>query len=558
MSKAVNAAAAAELNENLENGARPRGVTPEWKTYADTHGVSKSQAKRDLAALKRTEGVLSGRVTIVEYPCPKKASKANRKGGGTPTDAETDDMTGRFVRVLRILLPGLLVKLSLIEDCRDQGKVRHSLPALMIYGIMVFLSHTASRRQATGELSKPQLLPLINEFVPGTEDIPHGDTLNRLLCGIDVQSIDECYIEAVSGFVRSNRFNEINPGRILAALDGTGKFSRKYQWDVRALSRNLGDPGKERYIVYVLESVLILENGIVLPLLTEFLENSASHGAQSPENPQAGTAFVKQDCESKACHRMLDNLHKLFGNGRLTIAMDGLYANGPIISHCKRYNWEFMISLKKDSLTTVWEDFNGLCKLDNSPSLFTKWGNRKQEYHWQNGLSYTYGKNHTPLGLNLVTCKETWVENHPRSGGIPEIKTTSYAWLSSWRITDRNVFHLCTEIARRRWRIENHFLVEKHQGYSYTHTFSYNWNAMKGFHYLMKIGHFLNEFIATCVSLVPYVRNKGKSGLVKAVWDSLKAGKWPLLNEDSAISHGGQDRRKKTEYPELVFTPALQ
>ena len=551
MSEAVNAAAAAGLNESPESGTRHRGAQPEWKTYADTHGVNKSKAKRDLAAVKLTDGVLSGRVTLVENPCPKKAAKANCKGGGTPTDLETDEMTSCYARALRLLLPGLLVKLSQIKDCRDLDKVTHSLPLLMLYGIMVFLSHTPSRRQATGEISKLSLLSFINEFVPGTEDMPHGDTLNRLLCGIDVADIDKCYIEAISGFIRSDRFNEINPGRILAAIDGTGKFSRKYQWDERALSRNLGDPGKEKYLVYVLESVLILENGTVLPLLTEFLENNVSHGDQCPDNLQARTAFDKQDCESKACHRMLDELYKLFGRGRLTLVMDGLYANGPIISHCNKYDWEYMISLKRDSLTTVWEDFDGLCKLKDSPSLITSWGNRKQEYHWQNGLDYSYGKNHTPLRLNLVTCKETWVEGHPRSGGIPEIKSSSYAWLSSGRITDRNVFNLCTEVARRRWKIENHFLTEKHQGYCYTHTFSYNWNAMKGFHYLMKIGHFINEFIVTCVSLVPYVSNKGKRGLVTAVWNNLKAGKWPYQDEESLIDAGRQGRRKKTGYPKL-------
>jgi hypothetical protein len=556
MSETAKTVNAANVIESSKSKTGQGEVLPDWKKYANKHSVTKSQAKHDLEAMKITENLLSGKVKIEEHPRANKPAKSNRKGGGTPTDAQTNDMTERFARVLRFLLPGLLVKLSHIEDCRDQRKVRHSLPALMIYGIMVFLSHTVSRRKATGEISKLSLLPLINEFVPGTQDMPHCDTLNRLLCGIDVESIDKCYIEAIAEFINSDKFNEINPGRILVALDGTGKFSRKYLWDDRALSRNLGEPGKERYLVYVLESVLILENDTVLPLLTEFLENSNNHDAQEAENGHTGTTFTKQDCESKACHRMMDELHKLFGSGRLTLVMDGLYANGPIISHCNRYNWEFMINLKRNSLTTVWDDFDGLCKLDDSPSLITKWGNRKQEYHWQNGLDYTYGKNHTPLRLNLVTCKETWVESHSRSGKISEIKATSYAWLSSERITNRNAFNLCTKTARRRWRIENHFLVEKHQGYSYTHTFSYNWDAMKGFHYLMKIGHFLNEFIAMCVSLNSYVRNKGKSGLVSAVWESLKSGKWPLQKEESAVDSSVRGCRKKTDFPELVLAPS--
>ena len=80
---------------------------------------------------------------------------------------------------------------------------------------------------------------------------------------------------------------------------------------------------------------------------------------------------------------------------------------------------------------------------------------------------------------------------------------------------------------------------------------------MKGFHYLMKIGHFLNEFITSCVTLALYVRDKGKRGLVTAVWDCLKTGKWPLLNEETAKGTSGQGRRKKTGgYPELVVMPS--
>jgi len=46
--------------------------------------------------------------------------------------------------------------------------------------------------------------------------------------------------------------------------------------------------------------------------------------------------------------------------------------------------------------------------------------------------------------------------------------------------------------ARHRWGIENGFLVEKRFGYQYEHTFSFNWNAMKGFHVLMRIAHMIN------------------------------------------------------------------
>ncbi|MEE4239574.1 MAG: hypothetical protein V2I51_22880, partial [Anderseniella sp.] len=55
-----------------------------------------------------------------------------------------------------------------------------------------------------------------------------------------------------------------------------------------------------------------------------------------------------------------------------------------------------------------------------------------------------------------------------------------------------NVHTRCNLGARYRWGIEGAFLVEKHQGYAYEHAFAKNWNAMKGYHYLMRLAHLIN------------------------------------------------------------------
>ena len=43
-----------------------------------------------------------------------------------------------------------------------------------------------------------------------------------------------------------------------------------------------------------------------------------------------------------------------------------------------------------------------------------------------------------------------------------------------------------------RWGVESGFLVEKHQGCRYEHGLSYEWEAMRGHHYLIRLGHALN------------------------------------------------------------------
>jgi hypothetical protein len=57
--------------------------------------------------------------------------------------------------------------------------------------------------------------------------------------------------------------------------------------------------------------------------------------------------------------------------------------------------------------------------------------------------------------------------------------------------------------------VENNILTEKHQGYEYEHCYSYIWNAMEGYHYLMKIGRFLNVMAANSEILNARVKKYG-------------------------------------------------
>jgi hypothetical protein len=264
----------------------------------------------------------------------------------------------------------------------------------------------------------------------------------------------------------------------------------------------------------------------------------------------------KQECETKAFHRLSERLAKLLGKGCVSVVLDGLYASGPVISRCKQYGWDYMITLKRGSLKTVWDDFNGLRKIEQENTAQVQWGRRQQEYHWSNGLEYTYGNNHKKLKLNLVTCTETWIEEHPRSGKKPKKMISEYAWLSSERITAKNAFELCTVVARSRWRIENLFLKAKHHGYSYSHCFSHDWNTMKGFHYLMKFGLFLNALVAYSESLSTYVQIEGLRGFVKTIWKKITEGKWPssdiIVAKEVAEGVTVSTSNKKIKYPALV------
>ena len=174
------------------------------------------------------------------------------------------------------------------------------------------------------------------------------------------------------------------------------------------------------------------------------------------------------------------------------LLLDGLYPNGPIMQHCHDYNWDFMIVLKSGSLSSVWEEYKSLLILVKENQHRRNWGDRKQSFQWVNNIPYEYGANGKErIDIHVVVCQEQWQEVDRKTGNIIA-KTMQHAWISSRPINDLNVHARCNLGARYRWGIEAGFLVEKHQGYSYEHAFAKNWNAMKGYHYLMRLAHLFN------------------------------------------------------------------
>jgi Leu/Phe-tRNA-protein transferase len=118
-----------------------------------------------------------------------------------------------------------------------------------------------SRRETNQELTTPQLLANLQAMFPEVTDMPHQDTLCRLLQEIDVDQIEELYVDLLRKLIYKKTFQRMLLNkRYLVAIDGTQKYVMDECWDERYLRRRIkGKDGayKIQYYAYVLEAVLL-------------------------------------------------------------------------------------------------------------------------------------------------------------------------------------------------------------------------------------------------------------------------------------------------------------
>jgi len=373
----------------------------------------------------------------------------------------------------------------------------------------MFIYQQTSLRNANKEMSSAIFFKNMQAMFPDFITMPHADTLSRLLERINVDEIEGSLLELFEQLVKKKKFrNYLIHKRYVIAIDGTQKFMRAEQWTEEPLVRHVGKDKQEQYYVYMLEAVVIFEKGITLPFMSEVLNNAEYRNVSSD----------KQDCERKAFYRFAERIKKRFPKLKISVTMDGLYACGPIIKTCREYGWDYMFVFKEGSMKDAWREAMGLIRLTPENRLKRNCGDSNQDYRWINDVEYAYSTNgRLKEKLHVVVCEETWEETSRTTGKIT-LKSTRYVWISGKEITKTNVETRCLKIGRYRWKIENNFLVMKHQGYQYEHCFSYDWNAMVGFHHLMQIGRFINVLLVHSDLLDKKVTKLGINGLLAYVF----------------------------------------
>lgn len=477
--------------------------------------------KQHKAKCQAAQRELQARQTEAGLRCPRPASVSNQL---CPYQSEAEEQAAREeavaaqLGVFRQLLPKLLKDLGKIPEPRQPKKLKHRLTVVLLYGLLSFVFQMASRRETNRTLSRPAFLATLQTLFPELESLPHADTLNRVLAKLDVAGLEQAHVGLLRRLIRNKKFRRYLIAHCYpVAVDGTQKLARDGQWwSEQWLERRRETAEGERVqqYVYVLEANLVFHNGLRLPLLSEFL----SYGEGDPDDH-------KQDCELKAFQRLAARLKDYFPRLPILLLLDGLYPNGPLMSLCRQYHWQYMIVLPDKCLPSVWEEVEALKpRQAHHQGKRQTWRGRQQHFWWVNDICYCYDHDRKSLPVHVVGCEERWQEVDPDSGEIVA-KQTRHVWLSSHRLRRENVHERCNLGARHRWGIEVSMQVEKRHGYCYEHAFSHHWNAMKGYHYLMRLAHLLNALAQGTRRVAQQVRILGVQAFLSFVRETC-ANRW--------------------------------
>jgi hypothetical protein len=426
--------------------------------------------------------------------------------------ADRSEKVSAQIQSWRTFLPTLISRFAEIRDPRRAKSVKHKLVVLMLYGLFAFIFRLKSRREMNRELTGPMIFENLQKLFPELESIPHADTIARLLERININDIEKAHIAVINKLIRNKKFKQLLiSGCLPIAIDGTQKLYRDGELqDLNWLDRKVGSkesPSNQQYI-YLLEANIVFQNGLTIPLLSEYLKTDWS----VLTNPEG-----KQECELVAFERLSARLKRYFPRLKIMVIADALFATQSVLGKLHDYKWEYVIQFSKNKLINFAKLLNAKKVEQQSIQGRSYYRERHQAFCWYNDVTWGH---EWQLNIHLVSCLENWKEVDKNTGEIIT-KHSQNQWISSIKISINNVHELCNLGARKIWLMEDSINTEKHRGYHYEHTYSYDWQGMQGFHLLMRMAHAINAISEFTKKLKKWIKAHGCDATLKLIKETL-------------------------------------
>lgn len=367
-----------------------------------------------------------------------------------------------FIKLQKHFFKDIKKWLKGVKDPRHKSYIEYGPDVILFSVLLKNVFGIISMTSMSAQFNKDECIENIGNVLGcEMEELPHYDTINNFLCGLNPQEIEKIrdYMikelfkkRSLEGFRLLNKYWCI-------AVDATGLFSfaeRHCEHCLKKEYKNKETGEVERTVYYhnVLEAKLVVGD-MVFSIATEFIENE-------DEN------VSKQDCEMNAFKRLAAKLKSKYPRLPVCILGDSLYACEPVFEICTKNEWKYLIRFKEGRIKSVAKEFNTIKEIE---------GKENEQCTYINGIVYNQRT------INLIEAEiEEAVDNKK-----------VYTFTTNLKITKRNADEIVS-FGRSRWKIENEgFNNQKTKRYNIEHANSLDYNAMKNHYLITQVADILRQ-----------------------------------------------------------------
>ena len=330
----------------------------------------------------------------------------------------------------------------------------------------------------------------------GVTDIPSDNQLRDVLDDVSSEAFSGIFKDFYERLRRHKHLEEyaILPNVLMCAIDGTQYHSSKKVYCNCCLTKE-HRTGEISYSHAVLQGAIMHpDKKQVLPVMPEAIKNTD------------GTK--KQDCESKAAKRFIQNLRVAHPRQKFMICGDGLMSHQPMIEVVLENGMHYLFVAKPGDHKYLSEWLDAYNSLPTTEYIDDK--GRTHIYTWQNDVPLHGGKNAIQVNWFQYQLKNA-------KGKI----TFTNSWVTDIEITEANVERM-TKAGRCRWKIENEcFNTLKNQGYNLEHNYGHGKQNLSYNMYLLTLLAFFFHQIFELTDGV-YQACRVSFGSKRQLWENLR------------------------------------
>ena len=348
-------------------------------------------------------------------------------------------------------------RLESLPDKRTGKNTRYGMEDAALSAFSVFFTQTPSFLEFQRTMEKNKGKSNAQKLF-GVHQIPSDNHIRDLLDPLKPALINPVFEQAFQMIASGGQLNGFRgiEDNLLIAMDGTEYFSSN-RIHCPHCSTRTSKLGETRYFHSVVTPVIVSPHrSQVIPLVPEFVI------------PQDG--HHKQDCETAAAKRWLDQHGAKYSPLNVTVLGDDLYCHQPLCQLLLAQQFNFILTCLPTSHKTLYEHVEGV----NLPTVIqTRWTGKIAETH-----TYRY-LNGVPLRDGEDALVVNWCELTVTGAGGKVIYHNS--WATNHLITAETVITIVRS-GRTRWKVENeNNNTLKTKGYNLEHNFGHGKQHLASF-----------------------------------------------------------------------------